>query len=81
MTLLGSLTLAWNDTRVKITGRRESDGSVILDRNCLKVLWTPDVWIEFLGSFDRQQVMGDLSRFIISKDHELNYWQRFNILP
>ncbi len=74
--LSGYLTLRWNDSRVTVTGKRESDGSVILDKTCLDVLWTPDIWIEFLNDFRTQDVMGDLARLHITKEHEIEYWQR-----
>ena len=58
----GYLTLQWNDTRVKVTGERESDGTVILDKSCLGAVWTPDIWIERLVEFTQQKVTG--SKFI-----------------
>ena len=56
--MTGYLTLRWNDTRVKVTGERESDGTVILDKSCLAAVWTPDIWIERLVEFKQQKVTG-----------------------
>jgi hypothetical protein len=70
------LSLIWNDTRVSVTGHRETDGTVILDKSCLGVLWTPDIWVEFLADFRPQKVIGDLSRLIVQKENEFSYWQR-----
>ena len=54
----GYLTLVWNDTRVKVTGAKEEDGTVILDKSCLNALWTPDIWVESLVEFTQQKVTG-----------------------
>ena len=56
--MTGYITLLWNDTRVKVTGERESDGTVILDKSCLSAVWTPDIWIERLVEFTQQKVTG-----------------------
>ena len=56
--MTGYITLLWNDTRVKVTGERESDGTVILDKSCLNAVWTPDIWIERLVEFTQQKVTG-----------------------
>ena len=56
--MTGYLTLVWNDTRVKVTGTKEEDGTVILDKSCLNALWTPDIWVESLVEFTQQKVTG-----------------------
>ena len=75
----GYLRLRWNDTRLSVRAAdRESDGAVLLDERCIDALWTPDVWIESLVSFKRQQVMRDLARLVVMGDHEVQYWQRWD---
>lgn len=42
----GYLTLAWNDSRIEITGEPDDLGEVHLRDECRNIIWTPDVWIQ-----------------------------------